>query len=44
VEWENPNDPKAIRLSEEAKATGGVVFGEFLAWGYDEEERSASSA
>ena len=38
VEWENPDDPTAIRLSEEAKATGDVIFGEFLAWGNDEEE------
>ncbi|RYD84903.1 MAG: hypothetical protein EOP84_04145 [Verrucomicrobiaceae bacterium] len=38
VEWENPDDPTGIQLSEEAKVTGDVIFGEFAAWGHDEEE------
>ncbi|WP_264489977.1 hypothetical protein [Luteolibacter arcticus] len=38
VEWENPDDPTGIKLSDEARATGDVIFGEFRGWGHDEAE------
>lgn len=38
VEWENPTDATAEKLSREAVDEGQVVFGEFRAWGHDDSE------
>lgn len=33
TEWENPDDPTAEGLVNEATMTGAVVYGEFHVWG-----------
>lgn len=35
VDWENPEDPTAAAHEAEARATGGVVYGEFHTWAHD---------
>ena len=32
VEWESPNDAKAVTLTSEARTSKNVVFGEFHTW------------
>ena len=38
VEWENPDSEVARRLSNEAKETGLLVYGEFRAWVHEDDE------
>lgn len=37
VEWENPENDIAIQLSNEAKESGYLIYGEFRAWDQDDE-------